>query len=175
MPFSADSGGPIVSADQTTGVTMSFWDDVYALREQGLIPLVWTRADLRPLLKAEYPNAIITLPFRHSISEDGKVVGDFVQSGLRPEAWSLGGGRYRLVIDPDDDGETQAAERQRAITGARVARVRFKLKRSDDTQDPRFGETDEDVGPDSYPFGLLSHDYDNPWGPMYIDVTDLSP
>ena len=152
---------------------MSFWDDIYTLRKRGLLPRVWTRADLRPLLKAEYPNAINALPFRHSISEDGKVVGDFVQSGLRPEAWSLGEGRYRLVIDPDDDVETQASERQRAITGARTARVRFKLKQSDDTQDPRFEE--EDVGPDSYPFGLLAHDYDNPWGPIYIDVSDLAP
>jgi hypothetical protein len=152
---------------------MSFWDDVYGLRKQGLIPRVWTRADLRPLLKAEYPNAIKALPFRHSISEDGKVVGDFVQSGLRPEAWSLGDGRYRLVIDPDDDAATQATERQRAISGARAARVRFRPKRSDDTQDLRYGE--DDVGPDSYPFGLLSHDYDNPFGPMYIDVRDLSP
>ena len=146
---------------------MSFWDDVYALREQGMIPRVWTRSDLRPWLKSEYPNGTHALPIRHAMSEDGKVIGDFVQSGLRPEAWSLGEGKYRLVVDPGDDAESQDAERRRAITIARAARARFKS----------IGMDSDALGSDqeSYPFGLLSHDYDNPFGPIYIGVEDLSP
>ena len=132
-----------------------------------MIPRVWTRTDLQHWLKSEYPNGAQALPIRHAMSEDGKVIGDIVQSGLRPEAWSLGEGRYQLVVDPDDDAESQDAERQRAITIARAARARFKLVAMD------ANTTGADR--EAYPFGLLSHDYDNPFGPIYIDVQDLAP
>ena len=163
----ASSAASLLDADKPYGAMMSFWDDVYALREQGMIPRVWTRTDLRPWLKSEYPNGTQALPIRHAMSEDGKVIGDIVQSGLCPEAWSLGEGKYRLVVDPDDDAESQDAERRRAITIARAARARFKLVEMD--------ANTSDADRESYPFGLLSHDYDNPFGPMYIDVQDLSP
>ena len=117
---------------------MSFWHDVYKLREQGLLPRVWTRAHLHPLLKAEYPNALVSLPSWHTVSEDGTMMGYFVRAGLLPEAWNLGGGAFRLVVDPDDDAETQRTERQRAIDVAKAARPRFKNKVAENAADGRF-------------------------------------
>lgn len=117
---------------------MAFWDEVYKLRQQGLIPRVWTRADLLPQLKSEYPHALLSLPFWHAMSEDGAMVGYFVRAGLRPEAWSLGNGKFRLVIDPEDDAEIQQAELKRAHAGAKTARARFKAPLTLPPQDQRF-------------------------------------
>ncbi len=117
---------------------MTFWDEVYKLRQQGLIPRVWTRADLLPQFKSEYPHALISLPFWHAMSEDGAMVGYFVRAGLRPEAWSLGDGKFRLVIDPEDDAEIQQAELKRANAGAKTARSRFQSPLTPPPGDQRF-------------------------------------
>ena len=57
---------------------MSFWDDVYELRETGKIPLDWTRADLRDHLQIPHgpykSNTVMTVPSNQSMTEDGTKV-----------------------------------------------------------------------------------------------------
>ena len=103
---------------------MSFWDDIYNLREQGLIPPVWTRADIRPhLLGAYTPNSISAIPSNASMTRDGKAIGDYVKHGRGAQAWRIGPGEFRLVTDPADDLPTQDAERRRAKAYAHLARA----------------------------------------------------
>ena len=102
---------------------MSFWDEVYKLREQGQIPRVWTRKCLRPHLLGPYtPNSINTIPSNQSITKDGKEIGNYVKHGLYPKAWRVGHGEFQLVVDPDDDAATQGKELRRAQAYAHVAR-----------------------------------------------------
>ena len=102
---------------------MSFWDEVYKLREQGLIPRVWTRECLRPHLLGPYtPNSINTIPSNQSITRDGKEIGNYVKHGRDPKAWRVGRGEFQLVVDPDDDEATQETERLRAKAYSMLAR-----------------------------------------------------
>ena len=102
---------------------MSFWDEVYKLREQGQIPRVWTRQCLRPHLLGPYtPNSINTIPSNQSITKDGKEIGNYVKHGRDPKAWRVGHGEFQLVVDPDDDAATQGKELRRAQAYAHVAR-----------------------------------------------------
>jgi hypothetical protein len=102
---------------------MSFWDEVYKLREQGLIPRVWTRECLRPHLLGPYtPNSINTIPSNQSITRDGKEIGNYVKHGRDPKAWRVGRGEFQLVVDPDDDEATRETERLRAKAYSMLAR-----------------------------------------------------
>lgn len=102
---------------------MSFWDAIYKLREDGLIPPVWTRADIRPHLLGTYrPNTIMTVPSNASMTRDGKQMGDYIKRGSDAQAWRVGLGEFRLVADPADDLPTQEQERQRAKAYAHVER-----------------------------------------------------
>lgn len=104
---------------------MSFWGDIYTLREQGLIPPVWTRADLKPhLLGAYMLNTVMTVPSNSSMSRDGKLLGDYVKRGSNAQAWRVGRGKFQLVADPADDAATQEAEQRRAKAYAHVARAK---------------------------------------------------
>ena len=104
---------------------MSFWDEIYELRKQGLIPRVWTGDDLRPYLLGPYtPNSVNTIPSNRSIARDGKQIGNYVKNGQEPKAWRVGAGEFQLVIDPDDDEATRDAERRRARAYARIARAK---------------------------------------------------
>ena len=102
---------------------MSFWDNIYALREQNLIPRVWTRADIKPhLLGAYMPNTIMSFPSNASMTRDGKAIGDYIKRGSDVQAWRVGHGKFQLVADPADDLPTQEAERRRAKACAHAAR-----------------------------------------------------
>ena len=103
---------------------MSFWDDIYNLRAQGLIPPVWTHADITPHLLGPYtPNSISAIPSNASMTRDGKAIGDYVKHGRDAQAWRVGPGKFRLVSDPADDLPTQDAERRRAKAYAQLARA----------------------------------------------------
>ena len=104
---------------------MSFWGDIYTLREQGLIPPVWTRADIKPhLLGAYMLNTVMTVPSNSSMTRDGKKLGDYVKRGSDARAWRVSRAKFRLIADPDDDAATQAAEQRRAQAYAQVARAK---------------------------------------------------
>ena len=103
---------------------MSFWDSIYALREQNLIPPVWTRADIKPhLLGAYMTSTVSTVPSNASMTRDGKQMGDYVKRDSAAQAWRVGYGKFRLVADPADDLPTQEAERRRAEAYAHAART----------------------------------------------------
>lgn len=127
---------------------MSFWDDIYSLRKQGMIPRVWTRDCLRPLLLGPYtPNSINTIPSNGSMTRDGKQIGHYVKNGQEAKAWRVGPGEFRLVVDPDDDGEVQDAERRRARAYAQIARAK--------------------AAGSPYPLRGLPLKYEHPYDPVY--------
>ncbi len=127
---------------------MSFWDEVYALREQGAIPRVWTRDSLRSHLLGPYtPNSISTIPSNQSIARDGKQLGNYVKNGREPKAWRVGPGEFQLVTDPDDDTATQDAERRRAQAYAQLARAK--------------------AAGSPYPLRGLPIKYERPYDPVY--------
>ena len=98
---------------------MTLWEHIYDLRRKGLIPREWKRAHLRPHLeKPQGPfsrNTIATSPSNQSLNVDGGgEPGDYVKRGQSPKAWRVATGRFRLIVDPDDDTKTQDAEFARA-------------------------------------------------------------
>ena len=97
---------------------MGFWEHVYELRRKGLIPREWRRAHLRRHLeKPQGPfqrTTITTVPSNLSLTKDGSAVGDSVRRRQSPRAWRVGVGVFQLIVDPDDDKETQDAEIARA-------------------------------------------------------------
>ncbi len=107
-----------------TGAGSTFWEAVYALREQGLIPRDWRVGDLRGRLAGAFkPSTITVNPFNSSISRDGDGMGDFVKKGAAPKAWRVGRGLFRLVADPEDDAEIQEVEAARAARRADELRL----------------------------------------------------
>lgn len=127
---------------------MSFWDEIYELRKQGLIPRVWTRDSLRPHLQGKFmPNSITTIPSNGSMTRDGKRIGNYVKRGQDPRAWRVGPGEFRLIVDPHDDVAIQDAERRRAWAYARVARAK--------------------AAGDPYPLRGLPLKYERPYDPVY--------
>ena len=106
------------------GAGLTFWEAVYALREQGLISREWKASDIREhLTEAFKRNTINVRPFNSSVALDGNGIGDFVKNGAAPKAWRVGRGLFRLVADPDDDTATQAAETARAARRAEELRA----------------------------------------------------
>ena len=81
---------------------MTFWQEIRKLREDGLIPMVWSRDDLRPHLADKFsPNTINTVPSNASATHDLREQGDYVQRGMAPKAWRVAPGRFQLVDDPE--------------------------------------------------------------------------
>ena len=105
---------------------MSFWGTVYELRESGLIPRSWKRSDIRPHLTGKFSeNTIRAVPSNASISPSHKGIGDYVKAGQTPRAWrvgSSGSGEFRLVVDPEDDEDTQDRELKKARRRAEALR-----------------------------------------------------
>ena len=107
-----------------TAAGFTFWEAVRALREQGLIRRDWKVGDLSARLVGAFkPSTITVNPFNSSISSEGGEMGDFVKKGAAPKAWRVGRGLFRLVADPDDDAETQAAETALAARRAEELRA----------------------------------------------------
>ena len=106
---------------------MGFWEDVYRLREEGLIPRVWKRADLIPHLLDSYAEGSInTIPSNASISMEYAGIGDYVKKSQEPRAWRVGlprSGQYQLIEDPDDDEATRKEQRAKASLRAKELRV----------------------------------------------------
>ncbi|MDE2765149.1 MAG: hypothetical protein OXI25_01790 [Chloroflexota bacterium] len=106
------------------GARPEFWQRIYALREQGLIPREWKTGDIREhLIEAFKPSTINVRPFNASVSMTGGGIGSFVKDGGAPQAWRVGRGLFRLVADPDDDAATQAAETDRGARRAEELRA----------------------------------------------------
>lgn len=97
---------------------MAFWDDVYNLRKNNLIPRQWKREHIRPSLQAKgyQLTTINSLPSNQSMSRDGNSLGDFVRRrGLEPKAWRTGVGIYELIEDPGDTLEVQHSRKAEAL------------------------------------------------------------
>ncbi len=115
---------------------LSFWEHVYNLRKRSLIPRIWKAGHLRAYLQdpvgpSYSPNTVNVNPSNSSVSAEGNSIGDFVLRGAVPKAWRVGRGQYQLIVDPEDDEETQRAELERAIAMANAARSsRSQISRS---------------------------------------------
>ena len=106
---------------------LSFWKHVYTLRERGLVPRIWKAGHLRrylqdPVGPSYSPNSVNVYPSNSSVSAEGNSIGDFVLRGAAPKVWRVGRGQYQLVVDPEDDEQTQQAELERAIAKAKAVR-----------------------------------------------------
>ena len=105
----------------------TFWEHVYDLRKKGLISRVWKTGHLAEHLEGAYAANTITLaPYNFSISREGDRMGGFVERGQAPRAWRVGRGQFQLVADPEDDVETQTAERNKSVERAQELRSRKK-------------------------------------------------
>ena len=106
---------------------MGFWEEVYRLREKGLIPRVWKRADLTPhLMDSNAEGAINAIPSNASISLEHFGIGNYVKNRQLPRAWRVGpprSGQYQLIEDPEDDEATQNKQREKALSRARELRA----------------------------------------------------
>jgi len=80
---------------------MTFWNDIYELRKQNLIPLQWRRKHIMPYLKHKYKASTIwTVPPNQSISKDRHVQGNYVQRGMEPKAYRIAPGLFELIEEP---------------------------------------------------------------------------
>ena len=105
---------------------MGFWEDVYRLREEGLIPRVWKVGELKQNLPSSRyaPTTITTNPPNFSITIEGDLDGGYhARKESAPKAWRLGNGEYQLIEDPDDDEMTQKEQREKALVRARELRA----------------------------------------------------
>jgi hypothetical protein len=104
---------------------VAFWDEIYRLREKNLISRVWKRSHLREHLQVPdgrySAESISQRPSDDSVSfyEDG--IGLDVKKGENPVAWRVGSprsGEYKLIVDPEDDLDTQEKEHYLALLRA---------------------------------------------------------
>lgn len=80
---------------------MTFWNDIYELRRQNLIPRQWRRKHIMPFLKGKYEDSTIwTVPSNQSVSKDRKVQGNYVQRGMEPKAYRIAPGLFELIDEP---------------------------------------------------------------------------
>ncbi len=98
---------------------MSFWDSIYELCNQDIIPNEWKRKHLREYLenpKGRFAHSsITTIPSNQSMNKDGSEIGDYIKKGQTPKAWRVSPkGTFRLIMDPSDDEVTQAVQLQSA-------------------------------------------------------------
>ena len=109
-----------------------FWQQVYHLREMGIIGRIWKTAQLNEYLerpRGQYAASTIAVrPHNSSVSRKGDRIGDFVSKGQSPKVWRVGRGLFQLVEDPDDDQETQHGQMRLAI--ARAEELREMKKRT---------------------------------------------
>lgn len=71
-------------------------------RAQAKIPVVWSAADIRPLLKGIFSeNTIGVFPNNYSVSPDGRIRGDAVKRGMKPKFFRVGRGLFVLVEEFD--------------------------------------------------------------------------
>ena len=115
-----------------------FWQQVYHLRDMGLIGRIWKPAQLNEYLErpmGEYAASTISVrPHNSCVSLEGNGIGDFVSKGQSPKVWRVGRGLFQLIEDPDDDPETQQAQMRRAM--ARAEELRENKGRSATMQSP---------------------------------------
>lgn len=79
-----------------------FAEFIKEFRAQSKIPLVWSTADIRPLLKGIFPeNTISVFPNNYSASPDGRIRGDAVKRGMKPKFFRVGRGLFVLVEEFD--------------------------------------------------------------------------
>ena len=109
---------------------MAFWDEVYRLRDQGLIPRVWKRSHLRTHLQVPdgqfSAESISQRPSDESVSFYSDGIGLDVKKGKKPKAWRVGSprsGEYKLIVDPEDDEDTQEKEHLLALLRAMELRA----------------------------------------------------
>ena len=109
---------------------MGFWDDVYELREKGLIPRVWKPGDLKSYLQTPgEPYSVESIsqrPSDESVAFYRDDIGLDVKNGKEPKAWRVStylSGSYKLVKDPDDDEDTQEKEHLLALLRAMELRA----------------------------------------------------
>lgn len=115
----------------------TFWEGVYGLRKQGVIGRVWRSRQLNQYLEGPFTaNTIAIGPYNYSIAEEGDAIGYLVKKGEAPKAWRVGRGQFQLVVDPDDDVETQAAERKRAVERAKELRSRERRPAEGEAEAP---------------------------------------
>lgn len=80
---------------------MTFWNDIYELRKQNLIPRQWRRKHILPYLKHKYKGSTIwTVPSNQSVSKDRSVQGNYVQRGMEPKAYRIAPGLFELINEP---------------------------------------------------------------------------
>lgn len=120
---------------------MGFWEDIYDLRQSGLIPRVWNRAHIRKALSDKYSaNSYNIIPSNASLTREGAVIaGDYMIKGVEPWAWRLGIGAFSLIEDPDDDEATKAAER--SLARARAKKI-IEFSELDDSYAPSTSNLD---------------------------------
>ena len=75
-----------------------FDEYIRELRAQGKIPIVWSIADIRELLRGIFPDRTIgVFPNNYSASVDGRLKGDAVKRGMSPKYYRVGRGLFILV------------------------------------------------------------------------------
>ena len=147
---------------------MSFWDEVYKLRGDSIIPREWKRAHLLHHLSGKYkPDSITTIPSNGSISRDGKEIGDYVKRGGTPMAWRVGDGVFQLVVDPHDDELTRLNQLTLAKDFAKSAPraetrsgVSYDSGASPTTAEPL---PDQPLTENSYPLRGMPYKYARPF------------
>lgn len=109
---------------------MTFWDEIYRLREKNLIPRVWKRSHLREHLQVPdgpySAESITQRPSDESVSFYGDGIGLDVKNGKEPRAWRVGpprSGQYKLILDPEDDVDSQKNEHLLALLRAMELRA----------------------------------------------------
>ena len=79
-----------------------FAEFIKEFRAQAKIPIVWSTADIRPLLKGIFPeNTISVFANNYSASPDGRIRGDAVKRGMKPKFFRLGRGLFILIEEFD--------------------------------------------------------------------------
>jgi hypothetical protein len=92
---------------------MTFWNDIYELRRQNLIPQQWRRRHIMPYLKHKYKASTIwTVPPNQSISKDRQVQGNYVQRGMQAKAYRIAPGLFELIDEPPASPKKSLNQRQ---------------------------------------------------------------
>ena len=154
---------------------MTFWDDVYELREKGKIERLWKAGDLIAHL-SNSPKTVNTNPPNYSVTRYGDLDGGFhVKSGSKPRAWRHGGDTwsFELIKDPDDDAATQ--DREAKLSLERANALISLLSSGSQTRDSSRLSTHSsrvqsvESGQSSYPLRESPYRYDDPFEPVALE------